>query len=211
MNHFLSDRCKALQNRLRAMTLPLLMLMSGTALAAPGAHGPNGEHLDGPAQSATTGSNAPRFEARSETFELVATLRDDELSMLVNRFETNEPVLGAKVEVESGELKVAAKFHSDLGDYAVDDAAFLKAMKAPGEHALVITILAGSESDLLDGIFKITGAQADAHGHAHGEGRIYGLPVGAWIVVALAVLAGLGWAVFRGTGRQNAAAAGGAR
>ena len=185
------------------------MLAMSPALAGPGAHGPNGEHLDSPAASA--GAVLPRVETFTEAFELVGQLSGGELSIMIDRYATNEPVLNGVLEVQYKNLKAKASFHADMGDYAVDDAAFLKAMKAPGEHALVITILAGSESDLLDGIFKITGAQADAHGHAHGEGRIYGLPVGAWIVVALAVLAGLGWAVFRGTGRQNAAAAGGAR
>ncbi len=134
-----------------AVVLPLVLLLSASAFAAPGAHGPNGEHLDGPAQTASVGSAAPRMEAKSETFELVAHLREDELSMLINRFETNEPVLDAKVEVESGAVKAVAKFHSDHGDYAIDDPAFLKALKAPGAHPLVITVLAGADTDLLEG------------------------------------------------------------
>ncbi|MGJ7580097.1 hypothetical protein ACSFA3_07935 [Variovorax sp. RHLX14] len=200
----------------RLCALPMLMLLCIVALAAPGAHGPNGEHLDAPAQqTAAAGGNTPRFETKSETFELVGTLRGDELSMLVNRFETSEPVLDAKVEVESGDMKAVARFHADFGDYSVDDAAFLKAMKAPGEHALVITVVAGAESDLLDGTLRVGGGQAagqvDAHGHAHEDGRYFGLSIGAWMAIVLVVLGGLGWAVFRNAKPANAVVIGAAR
>lgn len=200
----------------RLCALSMLMFIGTIALAAPGAHGPNGEHLDSPAQqTAASGSSVPRFEAKSETFELVGALRDDELSMLINRFETSEPVLDAKVEVESGNMKAVARFHADLGDYSVDDAAFLKAMKAPGEHALVITVMAGAEGDLLDGTLQVgggrTGTNADAHGPAHEDGRYFGLPIGAWIAIVLAAVVGLGWAVFRNAKPKTAVVSGAAR
>ncbi|WP_232081258.1 MULTISPECIES: hypothetical protein [unclassified Variovorax] len=165
----------------------MLLLGSGTA-AAPGAHGPDGEHLDAPAQATGGGSDAPRIEARSETFELVGHLRADEFSILINRFETNEPVLEAKVEVETAGLKAAARFHSDMGDYAVDDAAFLTALRAAGEHALVITVFAGTDTDLLDGTLKSVGAAAGARGHSHDDEQDNGLPATAWILLALLVL-----------------------
>ena len=130
--------------------------------ASPGAHGPNGEHLDVPA-TPSAGSANPRFEARTETFELVGTLAGGELSLLIDRFETNEPVLKAQVEVESGGLTAQARFHADHGDYAVDDAAMLKALAQAGTHALVITVLAGAESDLVDARL-VVGQDAD-HGH----------------------------------------------
>lgn len=165
-----------------AFVLPLVLLLSASAVAAPGAHGPNGEHLDGPTQTASAGSTAPRMEAKSEAFELVARLQDDELSMLINRFETNEPVLDAKVEVESGSVKAVAKFHSDHGDYAIDDPSFLKALKAPGAHALVITVLAGADADLLEGTLNTEGAAA---GHSHDDEHGHGVPAIVWIALAL--------------------------
>ena len=173
----------------------LLILSSAGAWAAPGAHGPNGEHLDAPSAAAGSASTAPRMEARSESFELVAHLRGEELSMLINRFETNEPVLKAKVEVESGTAKAAAKFHEDMGDYAVDDPAFLKALKAPGSHPLVVTILAGEESDLLEGTLQTgpaTTASGDDHGHAHdgaGHSDGHGIPNVVWVVLVMLLLA----------------------
>ena len=173
----------------------LLILTSAGAWASPGAHGPNGEHLDSPAATAGSASTAPRMEARSESFELVAHLRGEELSMLINRFETNEPVLKAKVEVESGTAKAAAKFHEDMGDYAVDDPAFLKVLKAPGAHPLIVTILAGTDSDLLEGTLQTGPANAaaaaangDDHGHAHDDGG-HGIPNVAWVVLVMLLLA----------------------
>jgi hypothetical protein len=151
-----------LLSAMRALTLAAAVL-AASALAAPGAHGPNGEHLDAPAPqgSATT---APRLEAKSELFELVATLAGGELSLLVDRFDSNEPVLGAKVEVESGAHKAVARFHADHGDYAVDDAAFLQALGRPGEHPLVITIASGADADLLEGTLRVSAAPAGDHG-----------------------------------------------
>lgn len=139
------------------------------ALAGPGAHGPNGEHLDTPAAAAGAAAAAfPRLETRSELFELVATLSGGELSMLIDRYDTNEPVLQARVEVESGGHKAVAKFHADHGDYAIDDEALLKALSQPGEHALVFTVIAGEDSDLLDGTLSVReGAVDDAAGQGH--------------------------------------------
>lgn len=154
------------------------------SLAGPGAHGPNGEHLDAPAQTATAG-NDPRMEARSELFELVAHLYDGELSILIDRFETNEPVLGATVEVEVGSIKAKARFHADHGDYAVDDPALLKALSRPGEHAVVYTVVAGDVSDLLEGSLVV-----NPHGDARNDHDHAGLPIAAWI--------GLGALVFGG-------------
>lgn len=142
----------------------VLVLGFHVAHAAPGAHGPNGEHLDAPSAGAT-GSAAPRIEAKSEAFELVGLLQGGELSILINRFETNEPVLGATVEVESGNLKARAPFHADHGDYAVADASFVAALGKPGSHPLVITITAGTEADLLEGTLAVPDAgHLDDHG-----------------------------------------------
>jgi hypothetical protein len=185
----------------------LFLFCAAGAMASPGAHGPNGEHLDGPTQAASGASKAPRMEAKSESFELVGQLREDEFSMLVNRFETNEPVLDAKVEIETGALKAAAKFHADMGDYAVDDAAFLKALKAPGAHAVVVTVVAGAESDLLEGTLTSGGDDA----HSHEDGHSHGMPVTAWLVLALVALGLVIYALSRRPGARAATRSGDAR
>ena len=179
----------------------LMLMFNPHALAGPGAHGPNGEHLDAPA-TASAGASLPRLEAASDAFELVAELRAKELVMHVDRFETNVPVLDAKLEVESGALKAMAVFRADQGDYAVTDPALLKALAAPGEHGLVFTLVAGQDSDLLDGtLVNNMGAAAagsDGHGHSHaGEhGHDHGLERTAWIgagFVALGLIGGIIW------------------
>jgi len=178
-----------------------LLAVGCQALAAPGAHGPNGEHLDGPATQASA-SGAPRMEASSETFELVGRLAAGEFSMFVNRYETNEPVNGATVELELGTLKAVAQFQADEGDYAVADANFIKALSAPGTHAMVIMVSAGAEADLLEGSLHMAAA-ADAHGHDHDGGHGDGHRLGHGATIALIVVGGalfltfLGWLVFR--------------
>lgn len=152
------------------------------ALAGPGAHGPGGEHLDAPVTAAAAGSQ-PRVEASSDLFELVGQLYAGELSLLIDRFETNEPVLEAQVEVESGGLKAIAKFHADHGDYAVDDTRLLALLRQPGEHALVFTIVKGQESDLLDGTLSPAAATALVDGHD------VGLGAGGWVAVVIGMVA----------------------
>lgn len=170
--------------------------------AGPGAHGPNGEHLDGPAATAGAADASPRMETKSEQFELVATLGRGELSILIDRFETNEPVLDAKVEVESGPAKATARFHADHGDYAVDDPAFLKRLEQPGEHSVVVTVIAAKDSDLLEGTLRVTTESLQAaHGHAHADDADHGarpawsrwVEAGAVGLAAVVALAVAGW------------------
>ncbi|RDI10105.1 hypothetical protein [Comamonas sp. AG1104] len=186
----------------RMLLLGGFALSSGIALASPGAHGPNGEHLDA-APTAGATSSAPRFETKSENYELVGRLQGGEFSMFINRFATNEPVDQAKVEVELGQLKASAPYHSDQGDYAVADEKFLAELGKKGSHALVITILDGKESDLLDGTLEVGATQAAAEAtHAHGEENA--LLFGALAIAALAAVGGLGWLLGRGSNSKVA-------
>lgn len=194
-------RCPS-QHLLAAAATTLLLIANPAALAAPGAHGPNGEHLDGPA-TMRAASALPRVEAKSELFELVATLHASELSVLIDRFDTNEPVLGAALEVESGGIKAKATFHADHGDYAVDDPKLLALLRSPGEHGLVFTLAAGKDNDLLDGTLVAaasrTAATAAKDDHAHGgdeHGLEHELERTAWIgagVAALGLVGGIAW------------------
>ena len=201
--NLLHTRCTS-QHLVAAALSALLLVATPPAMAAPGAHGPNGEHLDSPS-TMRAASTLPRVEAKSEVFELVAELRPGELVIVVDRYETNEPVLGAKLEVETGSLKAVAAFRAEQGDYAVTDAAMLKALAAPGEHGLVFTLVAGKDSDLLDGTLVgsaggvVTAAAKDDHEHAHGgdeHGHDHELERAAWIgagVAALGLIGGIAW------------------
>lgn len=197
------ERCTS-QPLLAAAAMTLLLLANPAVLAAPGAHGPDGEHLDGPA-AMRAASALPRVEAESEAFELVAELRARELAIVVDRYESNEPVLDAKLEVESGSLKAVAAFRAEQGDYVVTDAAMLKALAAPGEHGLVFTLVAGTDSDLLDGTLVgpagrvVTPAAQDDHGHSHAAdapGHEHEPARAPWIgagVAALGLIGGIAW------------------
>ncbi len=202
--NLMPTRC-ALQHLMAAALSALLLVASTPTLAGPGAHGPNGEHLDGPT-TVRAASALPRVEAQTETFELVAELRTGELVIVVDRFESNEPVLGARLEVESGSLKSLATFRAEQGDYVVTDAPLLKALAAPGEHGLVFALVAGKDSDLLDGtlVTASTGsatAAKNGDGHAHGDddhshGHDHGLERAAWIgagVATLGLIGGIAW------------------
>lgn len=184
---------------LRAAAATALLLASTIAHAGPGAHGPNGEHLDAPTPIGAAPA-LPRVEAQSEAFELVAELRASELTILVDRYESNEPVLGAKLEVESGALKAVAAFRAEQGDYVVTDGALLKALAAPGEHGLVFTLVAGQDSDLLDGtLVAASTAAPDDHGHARGSDAHDPDREGdraAWIgagIATLGLIGGIAW------------------
>lgn len=174
---------------MRVGVIAALMFAFGAAFAGPGAHGPGGEHLDAPGGHAASTTAQPRIETKSELFELVGYLGEGELSVMINRFETNEPVLDARVEVAMGASKATAKFHGDHGDYAVDDAAFLKQLSVPGEHPLIFTIVAGNDSDLLEGILAVASASTETHGSEHSHAPEYTLiTAGAFSLVIAAVL-----------------------
>lgn len=163
----------------------LPLLISGLALASPGAHGPNGEHLDGPA-AVSAGSGLPRIEAHSEQFEIVGRLDAASLVLYISRYETNEAVLGAQLDVEFGNLKAPAAFQAEPGSYRLSDKKLVDALNQAGNHAVVFTVTAGAESDLLDGTLAVA-----AHaGHDPAEGSGSGLPRGA-AIGAIAVGAGL--------------------
>lgn len=157
----------------------LAALMLATTLplaAAPGAHGPNGEHLDAPA-NAVGGPMLPRLEANSDLFELVAELADGQLRIYVDRYASNEPVTDASVEVESGNFKALATYQAVQGYYLLAAPDFLKALGTPDEHSLVFTVLAGDDTDLLNGILDTRGADA---GNGHGHGHSHALEWAAW-------------------------------
>lgn len=153
------------------------MLVMSSALAGPGAHGPNGEHLDAPAASGA-GASVPRLETFTEAFELAGQLTKSELSIMIDRYETNEPVLNGMLEVQYKNLKAKATFHADMGDYAVDDPKLLAAISQPGKHALLFTLVAGEESDLLEGTLEVT-EHADEHEHEQAAWR-------PWLIAAIA-------------------------
>ncbi len=160
------------------------------AVAGPGAHGPNGEHLD-ELPAATISSTHPRLEAHTDAFELVAEIQPHAVAVMIDRYETNEPVLNAQIEVETQSIKAKAVFRPDQGDYLIEDAAFLKAISKQGEHDWVFTIITTDESDLLDARF-INTPQPEQHTNSD-SAWLKWLSTAASVLAAaaLVVLAGL--------------------
>jgi hypothetical protein len=172
---------------MKIFTLPAAFVaafsLCAGAFAGPGAHGPGGEHLDERAPVLSAGNTVPRVEAKSELFELVARIEGGALSILIDRYDTNEPVLGAAVEVESGPLKEKAVFRREQGDYAVTNAKLLEALSAPGSHAIVFTVNAGKDSDLLDGALQVRHPEGNG-----GQGYFSLRRPAVWIGLAAAIL-----------------------
>ncbi|WP_220809714.1 hypothetical protein [Noviherbaspirillum aridicola] len=119
------------------------------------AHGGEDHSHDEAPGARTAAAGHPRIEAATESFEIVGHLRDGELSLLIDRFETNEPVLDGNVEVELNGRKAIATYHADHGDYAVSDEAFIRTLASPGTHSLVFTISAGDEMDLIEATMAV--------------------------------------------------------
>lgn len=164
----------SLKHTLAAAALCALALGSH---AAPGAHGPDGEHLDAPAAALAGAAALPRFEAASELFEVVGRLQAEGLSLYLNHFKSSEPVLQAQLHVESGALQATAAFRPEQGDYLLSDAALLALLRQPGQHALVLTVIAGQQSDLLEGSLSVAAAAAGGHGHEHSLLQELALPL----------------------------------
>lgn len=124
-------------------TLIAVLLMAGNALAHEG-H----DHGDQAKTQAVAGIT-PRLEATSGPFELVALLQRGELVIYLDRFETNEPLAGAQVIVETpaGQLSAVLK----------DGAYRLLAPWAPqsGSLDLIFTVTAEGQTEILTGTLDL--------------------------------------------------------
>lgn len=132
--------------------------LSASALMA-AAHGDE-PHGDEPHPVASAAKGSPRFEAATDTFEMVGRLDNGALTLFLNRFETSEPVLQATVELESGDHKATASFRPDQGSYLVSEPKLLQALGEPGSHPIVVMVTSGNEADLLEATLNIAAAES---------------------------------------------------
>lgn len=174
MNRFLSHF---------AIPLLALMLSFGSALADAG-HDHGNE-----TPAAPSGPASPKFEAHSDLFEVVGSFDGHELSVFVDQYADNAPVLKAKVELESGSTKAVGQFHEDSGDYRFA----VKSFEKPGEYPVTLTVTAGDEVDILAANLVIPDGHA-GEDHAHGDDTsspLYqriGIGAAALVVLALLIL-----------------------
>ena len=130
---------------------PLAAVLAGSALAHEG-------HDHGAAPPPVSKTIAPRGEALSETFELVAVPRDGTLTLFLDRFRTNEPVTGATIDVETPDGPKTATATPESG-YALT----APWMSAPGRHEFVATVTAGGDVDVLTVAGQFVEARAAPH------------------------------------------------
>ncbi|HJW57388.1 MAG TPA: LPXTG cell wall anchor domain-containing protein [Burkholderiaceae bacterium] len=106
------------------------------------AHG--GEDHGSVATPILPAAKVPRATAQTEEFELVAALQEKRLMLVLDRFATNEPVIDAQIEVESGASNLVAT-QVTPGVYSIPGDAFAR----PGKYPLAISVQAGESADLL--------------------------------------------------------------
>ena len=123
-----------------------VMLMAGDAAAH------EGHDHDDQSKALTLAGMTPRLEAVSGPFELVALLQKGELVIYLDRFETNEPLAGAQVIVETpvGQLSAPLK----------EGAYRLAAPWAPqtGSLDLIFTVTADDHTEILSGTLELNAA-----------------------------------------------------
>jgi RND family efflux transporter MFP subunit len=99
---------------------------------------------------------SPRAEAQSAAFELVAVPKGGELEIWLDRFDTNAPVEGASISIETPAGSVAAVAEGP-GLYRAPAPWAMK----PGRTDLIFTVMAGNDMDVLPTSLTIP---APAHG-----------------------------------------------
>jgi hypothetical protein len=137
-------------------------------------------HDHGDAAPVATGAGSPRVSSHSDLFELVGIVDAGAMTIYIDRHATNEPVTGAKVEVEAGAAKGVATPQPD-GTYRFEHAVF----KEASTLAVSFTVVAGSDSDLLAGDLTLTDAHA---GHDDDHAARPWLRWAAYAAGALALL-----------------------
>lgn len=159
----------------------VLAFFASLSLASIVMAGPGHDHGD--AAPAATGPALPRFSAQSDLFEAVGVLGKEELVVFVDRAATNEPVLNATVELESGSAKAVGKFEAALGEYHFD----AKPFQQTAVYPITLTIKTGKDSDLLSADLDVHGEGVSAvqgSEHVHGWREYI-----VWIGVGLVAIA----------------------
>lgn len=127
-------------------------LMAVMPLSTAGAHGDHGDAApDAPA------SSLPRLESEGAGIELVAVADEHELTIYLDRSDTNAPIDGAKIEVSGKGLTPVTAKSSGEGTYTLE----ADWVHQPGTYALTFTVIAGDVADLLAG--KLVIPEAEAH------------------------------------------------
>jgi len=154
-----------------------------------------------PAAAAGTLSPAARAEVVGTAFELVAVADGTSLTLYLDAFATNEPLVGADIALEtpSGPLKATAD-----GDRYRLEAPFLA---RPGRFDLIATVALGTELEILPLTLVTTAAAAPAGADGAPASWLPALP--GWAPWSVVLLAGSGAGLLLGiaVGRRGRRAA----
>lgn len=113
------------------------------------------DHGEGSRETELVPSASARLALESELFQLVAMAKDGTLTLYLDRFSTNEPVAGATIEVTAGTETALAEEMSP-GTYRLTGD-FLH----EGQQGLIVSIVSGSDADLLLGELAIPAQNTD--------------------------------------------------
>jgi cobalt-zinc-cadmium efflux system membrane fusion protein len=133
------------------VTAGFILIFGATGLRAHEGH----DH--GPEAPAAPATVAPRGEAHSERFEVVAVAQGKALAIYLDDYKTNAPVEQAEIEVETPSGPASAKALGD-GVYQLG-APFLE---KGGHIDLIITVAAGGDPDILPVSIDIPATDAGA-------------------------------------------------
>lgn len=153
------------------------------------------EDHDHEAPAAGIETAAPRAVATmtSELYEAVAEPHGDHIAVYLDRFETNEPVLGAQVSISIGDGPGVDAEEEEPGVYEVPATGLV-----PGAALTLTLMISGADGDdLLGGTLQLPEASVDDHGHWYENAWV-------WLLTIVAV-ATAGWLATR---RSRTAATG---
>ncbi|MBK6596881.1 MAG: efflux RND transporter periplasmic adaptor subunit [Proteobacteria bacterium] len=162
-----------------------LLVVGGIAAAHEG-H----DHEEEPATAVLPPGNSTRAvaELTSELYEALIQSHGDHLDIYLDRFDTNEPVVGATLTLSVDEREAAASVEESPGQYRID----IEPVAAGAVVALTLIVSAPAGEDLLGGTLEIPTADDS------GDGSMASVP---WLlIVALlggALLVWLAWRAVR--------------
>jgi RND family efflux transporter MFP subunit len=156
-----------------------------------------------PTPAAAAGGGARRVAVMSsELYEAVIEPHGDHFAIWLDRYDTNEPVTGAKIEVTLDELAPLQAREAEPGVYDVD---LPEGFDTAAAVNFQLVIAAGPGDDLLGGTLD---AATDAeHAHSHWYAGTRGLLLAGGVAIVLALLAALALRARRGRGTALASAA----
>lgn len=144
-------------------TVALLVgLVAATALPIRAHEG----HDHGAPPPPVSSTIAPRTDASSTDFELVAIARGTQVTIYLDTFKGNEPVAGAEIEVDTPIGVVKATATQDAGVYTLA-APFVG---VPGSYDLAFTVISGAVIDVLTATLKIPDSGTNATAPATAAG-----------------------------------------